>query len=169
MEFPLKCQSCDQSATVHLTNIVSGKKHEMHLCQECSEKQDLIKNQELNLSMILQTVLGQHVDQPTEELSRLTCPTCGIKYMEFKSGGRLGCPHDYKVFQAALEPLLERIHRHHRHVGKIPPHATANAVRQRELMDLRLELRRAVETEAYEVAAQLRDRIRAKEATDESR
>jgi len=165
----MKCQSCGSPATVHFTNIVNGKKQELHLCQECSEKQELLKNQELNLSLILQTVLGQQVGQPTEELSRLTCPACGIKYMEFKAGGRLGCPQDYKVFQSALEPLLERIHRARRHVGKIPPHATANAARQRELIDLRLKLRQAVDQEAYEEAARIRDLIRAKEASDEPR
>ncbi len=159
----MKCQTCEQPATVHFTNIVNGKKQELHLCQSCSEEQNLIKDQELNLSMILQTVIGQNVGATTEELSRLTCPTCGIKYMEFKAGGRLGCPQDYKVFQTALEPLLERIHRSRRHVGKIPPHATANAGTQRELIDLRLELRKAVEREAYEDAARIRDQIRAKE------
>src|SRR4051794_15983572 len=163
----MKCQSCGLPATVHFTNIVGGKKQEWHLCRECSEKQQLLKNQELNLSAILQTVIGQQLGNPTDELARLTCPACGIKYMEFKAGGRLGCPQDYKVFQSALEPLLERIHRARRHVGKIPPHATANETRQRELMDLRLQLRQAVEQEAYEEAARLRDLIRAKEAPDE--
>lgn len=163
------CQSCGKPATVHFTNIVNGKKQELHLCQKCSEEQELIKNQELNLSMILQTVIGQHVGPTTEELSRLTCPTCGIKYMEFKAGGRLGCPHDYKVFQTVLEPLLERIHRSTRHVGKIPPNSTANASTQRELMDLRLQLRNAIDREAYEEAAHIRDLIRAKEASDEPR
>jgi protein arginine kinase activator len=90
----VNCQSCNKPATVHLTDIVNGKKKEIHLCQECAEKQELLKQQELNLSAILQTVIGQHL-QPTDELSRLTCPACGIKYMEFKAGGRLGCPHDY--------------------------------------------------------------------------
>src|SRR5207302_830190 len=84
--------------------------------------------------------------------------------VKFKAGGRLGCPQDYEVFQSALEPLLERIHRAHRHVGKVPPHASADAVRQRDLIDLRLELRQAVEQEAYEEAAKVRDRIRALEA-----
>lgn len=161
------CQSCNKPATVHVTNIVNGHKKEVHLCQECSEKQELLKNQELNLSAILQTVIGHAVGNPTDELARLTCPSCGIKYMEFKAGGRLGCPQDYKIFQSALEPLLERIHRGQRHVGKIPPHATANASRQAELMQLRQQLRLAVEQEAYEDAARLRDLIRQKEATDE--
>jgi protein arginine kinase activator len=158
-----KCQTCGQPANVTVTTIVNGQKRITHLCQKCSEKQQILKNQELNLSVILQTMIGQHVGAPTDELARLTCPTCGIKYMEFKAEGRLGCPQDYKVFQKALEPLLQRIHRSTRHVGKIPPHASRNAAVQAELMELRHKLRDAVEVEAYEEAARLRDLIREKE------
>ncbi|MCI0643128.1 MAG: UvrB/UvrC motif-containing protein [Gemmataceae bacterium] len=163
----MKCQSCNQPATVHLTDVIHGKKREVHLCQKCAEKQEIIKHQELNLGAILQTVLGQHLGPMTDELSRLTCPTCGIKYMEFRSGGRLGCPQDYDVFKGALLPLLQRIHRAARHMGKIPVHAVRNAERQRELMDLRQKLRKAVDAEAYEDAARLRDLIKDKESTDE--
>ena len=113
----MKCQSCGQTATVHLTDIVDGKKREKHLCQECAEKQELLKQQDMNLTAILQSVIGQHVGSATDELSRLTCPSCGIKYMEFKAAGRFGCPHDYQVFREPLMPLLERIHRGCRHVG----------------------------------------------------
>lgn len=165
----MKCQFCDNSATVHLTDIVNGVKKETHLCQGCAEKQQIIKHQELNLSAILQSVIGQHIGPLTDELARLTCPACGIKYMEFKAGGRLGCPHDYEVFQEALDPLLKRIHRANRHVGKVPPRAMAQASRQAEMMDLRQSLRRAVEAEAYEEAARLRDLIKHKEAADEPR
>lgn len=164
----MNCQSCGtRPATVHVTNIVGGKKQELHLCQECSEKKEILKNQELNLSAILQTVLGQAVGHPTDEWARLTCPSCGIKYMEFRASGRLGCPHDYRVFKDALDPLIQKIHRANRHVGKIPPHASRDAQRQAELMTLRQKLREAIETEAYEEAARLRDAIRQKEATDE--
>jgi len=158
---------CDKSATVHLTDIVSGQKREVHLCQDCAEKREILKHQELNLSAILQSVIGQHVGPLTDELARLTCPSCGIKYMEFKAEGRLGCPQDYEVFRAALAPLLQRIHRALRHVGKIPVHAVRNAALQTELMEIRQQLRRAVDMEAYEEAARLRDLIRQKESTDE--
>jgi protein arginine kinase activator len=163
----VKCQSCSKPATVHLTDIVNGHKKETHLCQGCAEKQQLLANQELNLSAILQTVIGPHLGQPADEVGRLTCPTCGIKYMEFKAEGRLGCPNDYQVFQAALRPLLERIHRSTRHVGKVPHNARRGAARQAELMELRRQLRRAVEAEAYEEAALLRDLLREKESADE--
>jgi protein arginine kinase activator len=164
----MKCQSCSKKATVHLTDIVDGKKHELHLCQDCAEKQQFTKKNELNLPMILQTLIGQHVGPLTDELARLTCPACGIQYMEFRAEGRLGCPHDYDVFRPGLLPLLQRIHRAGRHVGKAPRHGRLSAERRAELLDLRQQLRAAVEAEAYEEAARLRDLLRIKEATDES-
>jgi protein arginine kinase activator len=161
------CQRCSNPATVHLTNIENNQKLEVHLCQKCAEGQQLIKKQELNLPAVLQAMIGQHVGPWTDELARLTCPACGIRYMEFRAAGRLGCPHDYNVFRAGLEPLLNRIHRSERHVGKRPRRAVS-LERQAELVELRQNLRAAIESEAYEEAARLRDLLRQKEATDES-
>lgn len=164
----MKCQNCSNPATVHLTDIVNKQKKELHLCQECAEKQQLINQKELNLPAILQTLIGQHVGQLSDELARLTCPACGIKYMEFRADGRLGCPHDYEAFRLGLEPLLLRIHRSKKHVGKAPRQRERAATWQAELVNLRQQLRTAVDAEAYEEAARLRDLIRQKEATDES-
>jgi protein arginine kinase activator len=159
----VKCQFCSKPATVHLTLIENKQKKELHLCQECAEAQQALKQQELNLPAILQTLIGQHVGPLTDELSRLTCPACGIRYMEFRAAGRLGCPHDYSVFRAGLEPLLKRIHRTGRHVGKRPRRHSLSPERQAELVELRGRLRQAVEAEAYEEAARLRDLLRQKE------
>jgi len=164
----LKCQFCSNPATVHLTDIVNQQKKELHLCQSCAEAQHLIKHQELNLTAILQSLIGQHLGSQTDELARLTCPACGIKYMEFRAQGRLGCPHDYGVFRNGLTPLLQRIHRSARHVGKVPARGRPDPARQAELVELRRLLQQAVEAEAYEEAARLRDLLRKNEATDES-
>jgi protein arginine kinase activator len=163
----VKCQRCSKTATVHLTDIVDGQKKELHLCQDCAEQQQLLTKQELNLPAILQTIIGQHLGQLNDELARLTCPACGIKYMEFRAEGRLGCPHDYEVFRTGLEPLLQRIHRAERHVGKCPRRRGSPAL-QAELLELRTRLRAAIDAELYEEAARLRDLLRQKEATDES-
>jgi protein arginine kinase activator len=164
----MKCQVCSKPATVHLTNLVNGQKQVTHLCQSCAEQQQLIKDEELNLPALLQALIGHHVGQLTDELARLSCPECGIKYMEFRNSGRLGCPNDYAVFRAGLAPLLERIHRAARHLGKAPRRRPPSAARQAELVELRRRLRAAVEAEGYEEAARLRDLLRQKEATDES-
>jgi protein arginine kinase activator len=165
----VKCQFCSKPATVHLTDIVNNKKNDMHLCQACAEAQHLVtKQQEINLPAILQALIGQHLGPQTDELARLTCPACGIKYMEFRAQGRLGCPHDYAVFRLGLAPLLERIHRSTRHIGKSPRQGEPSANWQAELVELRRCLQSAVQAEAYEEAARLRDLLRKKEATDES-
>ena len=162
----MKCQNCSNPATVHLTKIVNKQKQELHLCQQCAAKQSL-PAAELSLSAILQTLIGQHVSAVAEELSRLICPTCGLKYMEFRADGRLGCPADYEVFRAGLVPILQRIHRSTRHVGKSPRRRSPRRPAAAELLELRQQLRRAVESENYELAAHLRDAIRQKEASDE--
>jgi len=163
----VKCQYCSNPATVHLTDIVNNQKKEMHLCHSCAESKQLLKHQELNLSTILQSLIGQHLGPQTDELARLTCPACGIKYMEFRAQGRLGCPHDYAVFRTGLTPLLQRIHRSVRHVGKAP-RRVVSPEEQAALVELRQRLQQAIESETYEEAARLRDLLRKKEATDES-
>jgi protein arginine kinase activator len=163
----VKCQFCSNTATVHLTDIVHNQKKELHLCQACAEAQNLVAKQELNLSAIVQSLFGAHLGSPSDELSRLACPVCGIKYMEFRAQGRLGCPHDYTVFRAGLTPLLEKIHRATRHLGKAPRRGADATALQAEVMRLRRQLREAVDAERYEEAARIRDLIRQKEATDE--
>ena len=160
----MKCQFCSNPATVHLTNIENNQKKELHLCQSCAESHQLLKQHELNLPEIVKKLIGEHVGQLTDELSRLACPACGIRFMEFRAAGRLGCPHDYHAFRVGLEPLLQRIHRANRHVGKQPRHHTGSLERQTEVTDLRRRLRAAVEAEAYEEAARIRDLLRQKES-----
>ena len=164
----MKCQFCTNPATVHLTKLVKKQKLEVHLCEACAEKQQA-HPADLSLSSILESLIGQHVSPVAEELGRLICPTCGIKYMEFRADGRLGCPADYEVFRAGLVPILQRIHRATRHAGKAPRRrrAAAHPAGAAELLDLRQQLRRAVGAEDYEKAVALRDLIRRKEGSDE--
>src|SRR5947208_8128548 len=103
----MKCYLCSNLASVHFTKVVNKKVTEWHLCQACAAQQQIPSLGDLSLSAILQSLIGQHVGPQTEELSRLTCPTCGIKYMEFRAEGRLGCPADYVAFRDGLEPILK--------------------------------------------------------------
>ncbi len=162
----MKCQLCDKPATVHFTKVVNKKITELHLCQSCAELQQIPSLGDLSLSAILQSLIGQHVGPLSERLSRLTCPTCGLKYMEFRKHGRLGCPADYNAFRAGLEPILQRVHRSMRHVGKVPRRRKPEG-HETELLDLRQQLRQAVQVEAFEEAARLRDLIRKKVTANE--
>ena len=165
------CQRCKNNASVHLTQRVGESRQELHLCLACAQKAGLAVPEnppDLALDAVVQSLIVAHVGELVGELADLSCPDCGIKYMEFRAEGRLGCPHDYTTFRGALETLVQRIHRGVRHVGKVPLHFQANRAWQEEVVRLRRQLRTAVETEAYEEAARLRDLLRQKEARHES-
>jgi protein arginine kinase activator len=163
----MKCQFCSNPATVHLTTLSGLKKKAVHLCEACAKQQQVIATSkpELNIQAIVQFMLGSQLGPEAEKLAKLACPQCGIGYMQFRQDGRLGCPHDYDVFQSGLDPILKRVHRATRHVGKAPLHKDRNLSQQVELYDLHRRLREAIDGEAFEEAAQLRDLIRQREAT----
>ncbi|MFT3881274.1 MAG: UvrB/UvrC motif-containing protein [Gemmatales bacterium] len=156
------CQQCGQPSTVHLSHPMSGQEpFELHLCTACAEKQNILVGKELQISAIVQIMISKFGGETAEKQARLSCPACGMNYAEFRSQGRLGCPHDYEAFRTGLMPLLERIHRKTVHTGKRPkqrPKATPA-----DVLELRKQLREAIHQEAYERAAQLRDLIRQKE------
>jgi protein arginine kinase activator len=159
----VKCQQCGEPATVHQTTLVQNEKREVHLCRACAEAGGILNQKELSLPAILQSLIGQHLAPELDELSRLTCPVCGIRFMEFRAEGRLGCPEDYNTFRGGLEPLLYRVHRGTRHAGKAPKRRSPLIGE----LALRQALRKAVETEDYAEAARIRDLLRTKEAADE--
>ncbi len=156
------CQNCQQSvATVHLTEIEQGKKREVHLCDTCAHKKGMVSP--FGLGSLIPDLAGAEEQAAPEDPGRsedARCPQCGITYREFRSEGRLGCGHDYDGFRDGLVPLLERIHGATQHVGKVPARMGRSMDRERDLIDMRRKLQEAIQTEQYELAAQLRDRIR---------
>jgi protein arginine kinase activator len=156
------CQRCKNNASVHLTQRVGESRQELHLCLACAQKAGLAVPEnppDLALDAVVQSLIVAHVGELVGELADLSCPDCGIKYMEFRAGGRLGCPQDYRVFSRGLLPVLQRVHGATRHVGK--------SARQRpgaiNRLRLRSRLREAILHENYEEAARIRDELRLKD------
>jgi protein arginine kinase activator len=162
------CQRCKkQQATIHLTEILQNEKRERHLCEDCAREEGVAIKAQINLQDILSGMV--EASDTARGEAKLTCPDCGITYAEFRSQGRLGCPHDYDVFAEPLKEVLEKIHGTTEHVGKLPRRAGADTLAQRELLQLRRQLQEAVESEHYEDAARLRDLIRQKDTAGETR
>ncbi|HQR43728.1 MAG TPA: UvrB/UvrC motif-containing protein [Gemmatales bacterium] len=155
------CERCGEVASIHLCHPVAGQDPlEVHLCTSCAEKANVIVGKDLQLSTVVQMMIGKY-GQEGDVSAKMHCPVCGLPYAEFRRQGRLGCPHDYEAFRSGLIPLLERIHRKTVHVGKRPRQRPR--ISEVELLELRQLLRHAVQQEAYERAAELRDLIRQKE------
>jgi protein arginine kinase activator len=155
----MKCQKCSKAATMHITEILGEEQfEEHHLCEECAQKY-LYEPPVPKPNAKAEVTVGDEGEE-IGSLNQKECPVCGIKFVEFRNSGRLGCPHDYQEFREELIPLLENIHGETRHAGKTPRRLPQTKQAQSELIQLRKQLQQAVTREAYEEAAQLRDRIR---------
>ncbi|MDO4575850.1 MAG: UvrB/UvrC motif-containing protein [Planctomycetia bacterium] len=165
----MKCQKCNRPATFHITELLGNMPEELHLCAEHA-KEYMDQTQDTSPAAAnMATALAHHMAQQmaltktTEQLSAMdeeVCPVCGISFFEFRGQSRLGCPEDYNFFRKQLEPLLINIHGELRHIGKIPKRTGQLSAKCTSLIRLRREMTDAIQTENYELAGTLRDKIR---------
>lgn len=165
------CQICNENAaSVHVTEVAhfpSGEEGEAqapvveqrHVCERCAQRLKLPHSPALtNKGLAVWKLLKESARRAREE-SGVKCPDCGMTLAEFRSKGRLGCPKDYQIFHAHLQPLLLRIHNASAHRGRVPGLDETERAKKEQLDALRARLEEAIRQEAYESAARLRDEI----------
>lgn len=156
------CDSCrERDAVVHLTQIVSNAVTQLHLCEKCAAERGVettVAAPKHPLGEFLQAVQQQLVS-PAVDAGR--CTFCSATMKDFRASGRWGCARCYSTFESSMRDLLRRVHGSSRHVGRgYQPPRGESMERASHLGDLREQLRRAIESEQFELAADLRDRIR---------
>jgi protein arginine kinase activator len=156
------CDSCKENeAIIHLTQIVDNQMTTLHLCESCAAEKGLEPGVAPG-NFPLTDFLAQVGKAATEVAGPVgPCAYCGLRLEDFKKTGRLGCSHCYVTFESNLKGLLRRLHGSTQHVGKVylPPDPT-RAEQQERIAGLRRKLDKAVESEDFERAAQIRDMIR---------
>lgn len=164
-EFTMKCQICNErEATIKFTHIINGVKSETFLCRQCAEEKGMNNPFHAMQPLLEQMILGMIQEKKTKAIRRASnsqkiCTGCGLSFQNFLDSGRLGCPKCYIAFREELKPLLRRIHGTTRH-DAVKRKARVTASRGKVIKRLRKELATAVEEEAFERAAVLRDRMR---------
>ena len=178
----MKCETCAKGeATVAYTHIVDDTKKTFFLCATCAQKKNIdttvtLEDKAKDVPVLVKEVKEELTSLAgAEDAGGIGCPACGMVYDEFKKAGRLGCAECYEAFASQLGRLLKRIHGADRHHGKgmiaAIPASSLTVVSETEpvvkdsdtLEQLRDKLTKAVSAEAFEQAAELRDRIRALE------
>ena len=164
----MPCEQChEREAVIHLTQIVNEQVTTLHLCERCAAE----KGVESPGSQP-KTPLGTFLAAMGQELPESTpapragdnCPRCGGSLQDFRESGRLGCPDCYRSFEVPLRDLLRRLHGSTHHVGeRYADREPATPAERHPTAELREQLRLAVETENFELAAELRDRLRVME------
>ncbi len=157
----IKCGLCGNEATVHLTQIVNNKIHKVDLCESCAQKKGVTDPEGFSLADLLSKTNVSF--EPKEK--QIVCPKCGHETADFRRTGRLGCSACFEVFEPLLLPVLEDMHPATYHKGKVPTMALRRQSSLSEIRQLKDSLKRAIEEEAYEEAAKIRDMIQEMEAT----
>jgi protein arginine kinase activator len=153
----MKCDRCDNPASVHLTQVVNGKMKKLHLCESCSSEMGVGQGG-FNMSDIL---LGKGVAQPLAGVpGNRACPECGWTLRKLRKKGRLGCASCYEAFEKEVKGLLYSIHHATEHTGNVPKGRGEQLSVRNRLDDLKSRITEAVAEEDYEQAAEYRDELR---------
>jgi protein arginine kinase activator len=163
------CDNCgEREAAIHLTQIVNNSVTTMHLCEQCAAEKGVETGASVAkfpLGDFLASLGKAAGAEPGDLAAGVACPFCGGTLKDFRETGRLGCARCYTTFEKHLRDLLRRLHGSSQHAGEqyAPVEAVVaqdTAAPGRQLGELREQLQRAIEAENFELAAELRDRLK---------
>jgi protein arginine kinase activator len=165
------CQNCKKAeATTFIKQSINGNVKQYYLCSSCAENLGFAAMMnplgafDLDIGNFLGNILGSSMEKEMQAMPSKTetdtCPLCGSTMHDFMSTGKAGCPQCYHTFGEGLRPVLNRIHGTIGYRGKIPNSAGKRISSKRKLEKLKAELAKAIEEQAFEKAAELRDSIK---------
>lgn len=160
MAKPADCAHCTKTATIHLTQIIDGKIIKFDFCEDCPHQKEVADPAAFSLAQILAAHEDGGAGGIDPQVLRAACPECGMRLGDFKKTGRLGCPHCYQQFRAVIAQMLPQMQSSDEHTGKRPAAMLERMEHERRLAELTAKLKEAIEDEAYEEAARLRDELR---------
>ncbi len=170
----MNCDICHtEKATIFFSQMAEGKLQKVNLCKACADDKGVTDPTGFALADMLEGMGKQTAVEAGPARNELVCGSCGFTQTDFKKTGRFGCAGCYHVFDEGLDGLLEAMHKHTRHVGKVPqrfpeandrvaasaPVSPGETNPRARLSELRQALSKSVEDEDYEEAARLRDAI----------
>jgi protein arginine kinase activator len=148
------CDDCkNKPATIFFKEVLPGKVIELHLCESCAHKRGLMMDKRLSPIEILQKLLKKRSTKDEQVI----CPDCYLSLAEFKRLGRFGCSHCIENFRPHIENLIKQLHQSSKHIGRRPKQGVRRSF---EVFKLREQLSQALDKEAYEDAAQIRDKLK---------
>lgn len=147
----MKCDKCGKNiANTHIRSVINGRVTNLNLCSDCAAINGIGG---LGASLFGEAKLNS-------ETGDKTCSSCGTKLLEIIESGFIGCADCYKIFNKELSGAIRRLHGRTNYRGKIPQTSAPRLDSSSIISKLRKEMSKAVETENFERAAELRDKIK---------
>ena len=159
------CDVCKEAdAVVELTQIEGTGVRLLHLCERCAAERGVETNLSTPKPQISDFLQSVHQAMQATQGDAARCAFCSSTFRDFRSTGRLGCAHCYDAFEKSMRDLLRRVHGSSQHIGRrYEPHTGEELEDGGTVNELRDRLKRAIEAEQFELAADIRDRLRGME------
>ena len=158
----MKCELCNKNdAVVHFKQVINGEAKEIMVCQECASVHGIdIGAGGINIKTpegLGDFLFGNASNAVTADAAgpEPECKACGMKLSDFRKHGRLGCGRCYDYLLDTVFPAIENMHEDIVHVGKVPRKEQGSMA----IIELEEELEDAVNSQNYEGAALIRDKI----------
>ena len=182
------CENCGKrEATVRYSENINGRKREMNLCEECSEKLGITQKMDFSIpSLDFSNFFGSILEDFNNdsfmpilgEMEQTKCNSCGSTFEDIINTGKYGCPNCYDTFSERMDPIIKKLQGANRHVGRLGKISDNNQKfnnkdskdvetnkktsnkEENKLDKLQNDLKQAIKDERYEDAAQIRDEIK---------
>lgn len=155
------CQKCNKKqASVYYNKIVNGEETEMFLCNQCAKDFPEISF-DFESPFSIKDIFSSFGFQAKKEIeNKLICPKCKSTYNEFKKSGKFGCSQCYETFSSQVKPMIQSLQGYTEHTGKAPKRSFNKINIRNEINILKEKLNIAINNEEFELAAELRDKIK---------
>jgi protein arginine kinase activator len=156
------CDVCgERDAVVKVTQVGEQGKTLVQMCERCAAERNIETTVSLSKNPLGEFLIDLQKQGSPSSADTARCTFCSATLRDFRATGRLGCARCYTAFEPNLRDLLRRVHGSSKHLGRrYESPEIAMSEEQTELHELRERLRRAIESEQFELAAELRDRIK---------
>lgn len=157
------CQHCKKNeATTVVKTMINGKYAEYRLCPECAHElgyDTMFPDFASDFGGLLSSFFSNALPAIS---GAAHCDTCGSTLNDIKRTGKVGCANCYDTFFSELMPTIRSVHGNTEHKGKRPGaiEYTVNEEEPDKIAQLKEQLKKAIEDENFERAAQLRDEIK---------
>lgn len=158
----MRCDICKRrEAAIRFAEIRKGTMRVRNICESCARSTGIADQLERTIAAVGGALSDVLAPLAGEDAGTAACPACGMTIEEFRRHGHLGCERCYQSFAVLLLPLLERLHDLSGQPGGTVPDAGRRRRTDHRRQGLEQRLEEAVAAEEYELAARLRDELKA--------
>lgn len=156
------CSKCKSNqATTHIKSVINGEYTDIWLCPHCAKElgySSFLNDAAADFSSFLGSFLGDGLPSRT---SATRCRCCGSSFADIARSGKVGCAGCYDEFYDELLPSIRKMHGNIEHKGKAALQASNEYKTKGRIEKAQAELDKAIKEQNFELAAKLRDEIKA--------